>query len=78
MIINRYCESHNYNSEDIDLSMTYVLNDQPKMIKNITVDISLPDNFPDNRRQAILNLVKTCVIFNSLNGDIEIDIEIED
>ncbi len=78
MIINRYCAAHNYSSKDIDLSMTYVLNDNPKRIKNITIDISLPDTFPDNRKQAILNSMKTCVIYNSLNKDIEIDIEIDE
>ncbi len=78
MIIHRYCESHGYNSQDIDVSMTYLLNDNPKMIKSITADIALPADFPVNRKKAIINSVKTCVIFNSLSKDIDIDIEIED
>jgi putative redox protein len=78
MIILRYCESHGYDSQDIDISMTYLLNDNPKMIKSITADIALPENFPEDRKKAILNSVKTCVIYNSLNKDIDIDIEIED
>jgi len=78
MIIQRYCVTHGYETEGLDLSMTYLLNDNPKMIKNITVDIELPESFPQNRQQAILNSVKTCVIYNSLNKDIDIDIEIED
>ena len=78
MIIQRYCESHGFNTQGINLSMTYLLNDDPKMISNITIDIALPENFPDNRRQAILNSVKTCVIYNSLNKNVEIDIDFED
>jgi uncharacterized OsmC-like protein len=77
MIIQRYCKSHDLNDEGIELSMTYLLNDKPKMISSITVDIALPDGFPQDRKQAILNSVKTCVIYNSLNKDIDIDIEFE-
>jgi putative redox protein len=78
MIINRYCQSHGYESKDIEISMTYLLNDNPKMINSITADIALPPNFPNNRKKAVLNSVKTCVIYNSLNKEIDIDIEIED
>jgi uncharacterized OsmC-like protein len=78
MIIQRYCKSHGYNDNGINLSMTYLLNDKPKMISSITIDIALPENFPHNKRQAILNSVKTCVIYNSLSKDVEIDIDFED
>ena len=78
MTINSYCETHGYDSDNIGLSMTYVLDNNPKRIKNITIDIELPENFPDNRKQAILNSMKSCVIFNSLSKETEIDIEIDD
>ena len=78
MIIQRYCKTKGFNEEGIELSMTYLLNDDPKMISSITIDIGLPENFPQDRRQAILNSVKTCVIYNSLNKDVEIDIDFED
>lgn len=77
MIIQRYCVSHRMNDKGIELSMTYLLNDSPKMISSITIDIALPEDFPQNRKQAILNSVKTCVIYNSLKNDIDIDIEFE-
>jgi uncharacterized OsmC-like protein len=77
MIIQRYCRTHKYNDEGIELSMTYLLNDKPKMIKNITIDIALPGGFPDDRKSAILNSVKTCVVHNSLSDKVEIDIDFE-
>jgi uncharacterized OsmC-like protein len=77
MIIQRYCVSHGYDDKDIELSMTYLLNDNPKMISSITIDIALPEDFPQNRKQTILNSVKTCVIYNSLSKDVEIDIDFE-
>ena len=77
MIIQRYCKSHGFSDEGLELSTTYLLNDRPKMISSITIDIALPEDFPKNRRQAILNSVKTCVIYNSLSKDVEIDIDFE-
>lgn len=76
MVINTYCVSHGYDTKGIEVSMTFILADNPKRIKNITVDIALPENFPPDRRKVIQNLIKTCVIFNSLNPDTELDIEI--
>jgi len=77
IIIQRYCLSHGYNDKGIELSMTYLLNDDPKMISSITIDIALPADFPHDRKKAILNSVKTCVIYNSLSKDVEIDIDFE-
>jgi uncharacterized OsmC-like protein len=77
MIIQRYCKSHRLSDHGIELSMTYLLNDHPKRINSITIDIALPENFPPNRKQAILNSVKTCVIYNSLSNDVDIDIDFE-
>lgn len=78
MTINTYCTAHGYDSENIEISMTYLLNDEPKMIKNITADIALPENFPCDRKKAIMNLIKLCPIYNSLHPDIDIDIELEE
>ena len=77
MIIQRYCKSHGLDDTGINLSMTYLLKNNPKMISSITIDIALPENFPHHKKQAILNSVKTCVIFNSLDKNVEIDIDFE-
>jgi uncharacterized OsmC-like protein len=78
MIIQRYCITHNYNDQGLEISMTYLLDDNPKRISSITADIALPVDFPQDRKKAILNSVKTCVIYNSLSKDVEIDIDFED
>jgi len=77
MTIKIYCETHGHDTTDLELSLTYVLNNDPKMIKNITIDIAMPEEFPQNRHKAVMNLLKACPIYNSLHPDIEVDIEIE-
>lgn len=76
MVINTYCDSHGYNTKGVEVSMTFVLAADPKRIKNITVDLTLPENFPMDRKKAVHNLIKTCVIYNSLSPQTEVDIEI--
>jgi uncharacterized OsmC-like protein len=76
MVINTYCNSHGYEKMGLEVSMTFVLESDPKRIKNITVDITLPEKFPTDRRKAVQNLIKTCVIYNSLHPQTEVDIEI--
>jgi putative redox protein len=77
MVINSYCVNHGYNTDNISISMTYMLADKPKRIKNITIDIALPENFPSEKQKVIMNLIKLCPIYNSLHPDMEIDIEFE-
>ena len=77
MTINTYCETLKQDTADLEITMTYVLNNDPKMIKNITVDIAMPEGFPESRHKAVMNLLKACPIYNSLHPDIEVDIEIE-
>ena len=43
MVINTYCESHGYENDDLCVTMTYLLNDKPKMIKSITCDIEISE-----------------------------------
>ena len=76
MMIYRHCINHNYNNEQISLDITYLLTDNPKRIKNITIDTNLPKNFPDEKKNAILNISKTCVVHNTLMNKPEVDIDI--
>ena len=77
MTINTYCETLGQDASELEITMTYVLNNDPKMIKNITCDIAMPEDFPQSRHKAVMNLLKACPIYNSLHPDIEIDIETE-
>jgi len=76
MLIDRYCESHGLSSENVNLDLTYELDNKPRRVKNITIDVSLPESFPENRKGVIRNLAKTCVIHNTLNNPPDIDMEI--
>ncbi|MFC1520924.1 OsmC family protein [Elusimicrobiota bacterium] len=76
MVINRYCVAHKYDSEGINVSLTFELDKDPKRIKAITADVELPKNFPQDRRDAVKRVIETCPIHNTLHNPPQIDVEV--
>ncbi len=76
MIAADYCRHHGLPSEDIMLNAVAQLTDRPKRVASIAIDLELPDGFPEDRKRAIVNAAKTCVIYNSLQNPPEVDLEI--
>lgn len=76
MAIHRYCASHGFASEQISLDLTFQLDTDPMRIKNITIDINLPRDFPKERRRAILKVAEACPVHSTLRIPPEIDIEL--
>ena len=76
MMVQAYCRTHDLPSEGILVNAVSTLASDPTRIESIVVDISLPEGFPDNRREAVLRAAKTCPIHNTLESCPEIDIDI--
>ncbi len=76
MIAADYCRHHGLPAEGITLNVVAQLADHPKRVRSIAIDLDLPEGFPENRKQAIINASKTCVIYNTLQHPPEIDLEI--
>lgn len=76
MIIHTYCTKHNLKSEGISVSAVPTMDKDPIRIKNIAIDIELPEDFPENRRDAVLKVAKMCPIHNTLEHKLEIDMDI--
>ena len=76
MIVYEYCAHRDIPTDEINVSVVPQLVDNPKRIANIAVDVSVPEQLEEKRRQAIMRAVKTCVIFNTIEHKTELDIEI--
>lgn len=76
MIAAEYCRNHDIPIDTLELSVVAQLADNPKRIQNVTIDLELPEGFPEKRKQAIRNAARTCVIYNTLLDPPEIDLEI--
>ena len=76
MLVNRYCVNHEYPAEGIGLDVTFQLADKPKRIAAITADLTLPEGFPEDRREAVQRAVHYCVVHNTLDVKPEIDLDV--
>ena len=65
-------------SDGIEVSAVPTMDSNPRRIKNIALDITLPKDFPENRKAAILKVAHLCPVHNTLQNPPEIDIEITD
>jgi uncharacterized OsmC-like protein len=76
MMVQAYCSKHALPSEGIVVNAVSTLASDPTRIESIVVDITLPEGFPENRREAVIRAAKTCPIHNTLESCPEIDIDI--
>jgi putative redox protein len=76
IMVNSYCKTHGYTDGDVEVSLTYQLADKPAHVSSIVVDLEIPKDVPENRRNAIVKVAHLCPIHKTLANPPEIDIEI--
>jgi len=76
--IARYCQTIGFTSEGIALYVAFQMADDPKRVSNITIDLELPEGFPEERKAAVRRIVNACPVHNTLRNPPEIDLEISD
>ncbi|MFH2205012.1 MAG: OsmC family protein [Elusimicrobiota bacterium] len=74
--LQQYCRAHDLPSEGIVVNAVTTLASKPVRIANIAIDITLPEGFPKEKRDAALRVAHTCPIHATLKNPPELDIEI--
>ena len=75
MMVQSYCGSHGYDG-DVGVSLTLELEDKPKRIGRIVVDLEIPDSVPEEKKKAIMRVAQRCPIHETLKSPPDLDIEI--
>ncbi|MFH1726533.1 MAG: OsmC family protein [Elusimicrobiota bacterium] len=76
MTIKFYCDSHKIPCEGLVVNAVPTLAAKPKRVENIAIDISLPEGFPEDRKESILRVAEKCPVHNALKHAPAIDIDI--
>lgn len=76
LAIQLYCSTHDLPSDGISVSLTYQFEEKPTRIGTITGDIELPEGFPEERRAAVMRVVKACPVHNTLVHPPTLDLDI--
>ena len=78
MVVVTYCQHAGlpYEGMEVDLAFDFAAN--PSRIGSIAVDITMPEGFPESRREALTRAAKACPVHNTLHLPPEISVEVAD
>ncbi|MBF0105169.1 MAG: hypothetical protein HQM16_07565, partial [Deltaproteobacteria bacterium] len=68
--------SKNISSEGIVTNAVPTLATNPKRLQNVAIDITLPEGFPPDKKDAIIKVAHACPVHHTLMNPPEIDIDI--
>ena len=73
----RYCQSKKISAEGLCIDLAPELAEDGSRVANITIDVTLPKGFPENRIIAAQRVVDGCAVHNTLHNPPNIDIEFD-
>jgi putative redox protein len=76
LMVQRYCDRHEYRDGDVSASLTYELADGPKRVGAITIDLEIPKDVPDDKLDVIRRIAEACPIHGTLTTPPAMDLEI--
>jgi len=75
MMVQGYCDARGFTDSDVAVSVTLELAENPKRIGGITVDVELPDGFPEEKIEAVRRVAELCPVHETLRTPPRIDME---
>jgi putative redox protein len=76
MRVHYYCQSRGYTDGEVNVSLTVEMADDPKRVRGIVVDLEVPRDVPEDRREAIRRLAERCPVHATLRSPPEVDLDI--
>jgi len=76
MIVQRYCQSRGHADGQVAVNLTLELADNPKRVKSIVVDLEVPGDVPEDRKEAIRRVAEHCVVQETLKSPPDVDLDV--
>jgi putative redox protein len=76
LMVDAYCQKHGYTDGDAAVHLTYELGDHPRRITAVTMDLELPRDVPEEKKEAVRRVAETCPVHRTLEIKPRIDLEI--
>lgn len=73
----RYCQNAKIDAEGCVISLDWRLSDDKRSIAAVEAKIHLPKAEPGPRARAVLEAARSCLIHNTLHGDLNVDISLD-
>ena len=71
-----FCQKRNIPTDNISLLLKLEKNKDTHMIEKISIEIQVPEDFPENYKKAIVKTASLCAVKKHLDNPPEIDISV--
>ena len=71
-----FCDSRNLNTEGLGVNLESAFDPEKKLFTKVAISITLPKDFPDKYRKAILRAADLCTVKKHLMNPPEFDISL--
>ncbi len=71
-----FCQKRNIPTDNISLLLKLEKNKETHMIEKISIEIQVPEDFPENYKKAIVKTASLCAVKKHLDNPPEIDISV--
>ena len=71
-----FCQSRKIPTDNIKLTLNFQKNKETKLIEHIEIKINVPNDFPDNYKNALIKTASLCTVKKHLDNPPKIDINI--
>jgi len=68
MYIARWCQQARIPHEGFEIGVDYQHDREAHCVSGFTVEVRMPEGFPEERREALLKVARGCTVHNTLCG----------
>ena len=72
--VSAFCQSRSISTDNIKITQTVFRNDATHMAEKVMIDISLPPDFPEKYKAAVIKTAQSCSVKKFLDSPPEIQI----
>jgi putative redox protein len=69
-----FCQSRSISTENIKITQTVIRNDATHMVEKVMIDVTLPPDFPEKYKTAVIKTAQSCSVKKFLDSPPEIQI----
>lgn len=74
-MLQGYCDEQGYTDGDVGVSLTLELADEPKRMAGVVIDVELPRDWPEEKRDEAKRVVEAFPVPETLRNPPRVDID---
>jgi putative redox protein len=76
LMVDEYCARNGYRDGLVLVYLHFQMGDSPRRIQSITIDLEIPKDVPEEKKEVIRRIAEHCPVHRTLGVPPQIDLEI--